>query len=63
MHILKFTIEVKSDFCQDRGNAKKFDLSVKEILFSLSKSYCLLTCDFIDKINKGPSDGVFAFSP
>ena len=43
--------------------AKKFDVSVKEISFSLSKSYCLLTCDFIDEINKGPSDGVFAFSP
>ena len=41
--------------------AKKFDVSVKEISFSLSKSYCLLTCDFIDKINKGPSDGVFVF--
>ena len=58
-HILKFTIEVKSDFCQDRGNAKKFDLSVKEILFSLSKSYCLSTCDFIDEIYRGPFNGVF----
>ena len=23
MHILKFTIEVKSDFCQDRGNGEE----------------------------------------
>ena len=48
-------------FVKIEETAKKFDLSVKEILFSLSKSYCLSTCDFIDEINRGPFDGVFVF--